>query len=109
MLHNLPYEIFLEIMFRIYNLNHNNLINLQRFMITEKKIYIKSYDILKDMLKNIIPQKDIIYYNQPYFKKPDWWLKLLYFYTINICNCYNSDSSLSNYCKKCFGIIPIKK
>ena len=88
MLNKLPYDIFIEIMLKIYNLEHYNLIYLQRLMIIEKNKYEKSYDIIRDMLKNILPIENIINYNQLYFKRSDWWLKLLYFNKINICNCF---------------------
>ena len=107
MLNSLPYEIFLHIIETIYNLKHYNLIYIQRLLITNKELYYNSYDISKDMLSNIIPKKHIIYYSQPFFKKSDWWIKLLHFYTINICNCCNSES-INSYCLICNRIKPIK-
>ena len=103
MLNYIPYDIFLMILINIYNLEHKNLGHLQRLMIINKELYNNNYDTIKHMLGMIIPRKIIIKHEQPFYKKSDWWIKLLHFNILQICNCKTSQPEY-NCCKKCYRI-----
>tara|TARA_Y100000589_G_C26881901_1_gene518351 strand:+ start:186 stop:509 length:324 start_codon:yes stop_codon:yes gene_type:complete len=106
MLNSLPEDILIYIMIKVYNLQHSNLVYLMKLMRCNKDLYFSNYDISKKMMITLFSPKIIIKYEQHFTKKSDWWLKLLYFYALDVCHCKNIYNNISSSCDKCNGIIP---